>query len=53
MLASCLFFSELSNSVNYAAMKYNNLLGISDLNVDTLNNKKDNGNYFSDLCDSL
>ena len=34
-------------------MKYDNLLVIGDLNIDTLNKKKDNGNYFSDLCDSF
>ena len=33
-------------------MKYDNLLVIGHLNIDTLNKEKDNGNDFSDLCDS-
>ena len=32
-----IFFSELTNSPNRAAMKYDNLLVIGDLNIDTLN----------------
>ena len=32
-------------------MKYNNLLVIGDLSIDTLSKKKYNGKYFSDLCD--
>ena len=32
-----IFFSELTNSPNSAAMKYDNLLVIGDLNIDTLN----------------
>lgn len=32
-------------------MKCDNLLVIGDLNIDTLNKKTDNGNYFSDLYD--
>ena len=34
-------------------MKYDNILVIGNLNIDTLNKRKDNGNYFSDLCDSF
>ena len=34
-------------------MKQKKLLVIGDLNTDTLNKKKYNGNYFSDLCDSF
>ena len=34
-------------------MKYDNLLVIGDLNIDTLNKKKNHGNYFSDRCDSF
>ena len=41
-----IFFSELSNPLNRAAMKYDNLLVIGNLNIDTLNKKKDNRNYF-------
>ena len=37
-----IFFSELSNSLKRAATKYDNLLVIGDLNIDTLNKKKDN-----------
>ena len=48
-----IFFGDISNFLNRAAMKYDNLLVIGDLNIDTLNKKKDNGNYFSDLCDSF
>ena len=32
-------------------MKYDNLLVIGDLNVGTLNKKKDNENYSSYICD--
>ena len=47
-----MFFSELSNSLNRVAMKYDNLLVdlSGDLNINTLNKEKDNVNYFSDLC---
>ena len=49
-----IFFSELSNSLNHEALKYDdNLLVIGNLNIDTLIKKKDNGNYFSDPCDSF
>ena len=34
-------------------MKYGNLLVIGDLDIDTLNEKKDNRNYFFDLCNSF
>ena len=47
------FFNEFWNSLNPAAMKQKKLLVIGDLNTDTLNKKKYNGNYFSDLCDSF
>ena len=33
--------------------KYGNILIIGDLNIDTSNKKKDNGNYLSDLCDTF
>ena len=45
------FFSELSNTLRLATRKYENILIIGDLNIDTLNKKKDNVNYLSDLCD--
>ena len=32
-----IFFSELTNSLNRAAMKYDNLLVIGDINIHTLN----------------
>ena len=31
-------------------MKCDNLLLIRDLNIDSLNQKKNDGNYFSELC---
>ena len=43
--------SHLSNLLNCAAMKYDNLIVIGNLNIDILNNKSDNGNYFPDSCD--
>ena len=36
-----------------ASRKYENILIIGDLNIDTSNKKKDNGNYPSDLCDTF
>ena len=33
--------------------KYENILIIGDLNMDTSNKQKDNGNYLSDLCDTF
>ena len=48
-----IFFSELSSSLDRATatMKHDNLLVIVNLNIDTLNKKNNNGNYFSDICD--
>ena len=43
------FFSKF-NQIR-AAMKYDNLIVIGNLNIDILNNKNDNGNYFPDSCD--
>ena len=48
-----IFFSELSNILSLATRKYENILIIGDLNTDTLNKKKVNGNYLSDLCDTF
>ena len=42
------FFSEFSNTLSLATKKYENILIIDDLNIDTLYRKKDNGNYLSD-----
>ena len=44
-------FSELSKTLSLATRKYENILIIGDLNIDSSNKKKDNGNYLSDLCD--
>ena len=33
--------------------KYENILIIGDLSMDTSNKQKDNGNYLSDLCDTF
>ena len=48
-----IFFSELSNTLSLVTRKYGNILIIGDLNIDTSNKKKDNGNYLSDLCDTF
>ena len=48
-----IFSNELSNTLSHATRKYENILMIGDLNIDTSNRKKDNGNYLSDLCDTL
>ena len=37
-----IFFSELSNTLSLATRKYENILIIGDLNIDTSNKKKDN-----------
>ena len=36
-----------------ATRKYENILIIGDLNIDTSSKKKDNGNYLSNLCDTF
>ena len=46
-------FSELSKTLSLATRKYENILIIGDLNIDSSNKKKDNGNYLSDLCDTF
>ena len=48
-----IFFSELSNALSSATRKYENILIIGDLNIDTSNKKKDNGNYLFELCDTF
>ena len=40
-----IFISELSDTLSLATRKYEN--------IDTLNKKKDNGDYLSDLCDTF
>ena len=47
-----IFFSGLSNTLSLRTRKYENII-IDDLNIDTSVKKKDNGNYLSDLCDTL
>ena len=47
-----IFFSELSNTLSLATRKYENILIIGNLNIDTSNRKKDNGTYLSNLCDT-
>ena len=39
--------------MSLAPRKYENILIIGDLNIDTSNKKKDNGNDLSDLCDTF
>ena len=44
---------ELSNALSLVTRKYENILNICNLNIDTSNKKKDNGNYLSDLFDTF
>ena len=46
------FFSELSTSLNQATNKYDNIIVIGDLNIDTQKNEADT-NYLPDLCDTF
>ena len=48
-----IFFSELANTLSLATSKYENIIIIGDLNMDTSNKRKDHGNYQSNLCDSF
>ena len=48
-----IFFNELSNTLSLATRKFENNHIIGNLNTDTSNKKKDNGNYLSDLCDTF
>ena len=48
-----IFFNELSNTLSLATRKYENILIIGNLNIDTSNRKKDNGTDLSNLCDTF
>ena len=48
-----IFFSELSKTLSLATRNYGNIIIIGDLNTDNSSKKKDNGNYLSDLCETL
>ena len=47
------FFSELTTSLNQATNKYDNIIVMGDLNIDTLKNGADTNHYLSDLCDTF
>ena len=48
------FFNEISNILNQATNKYDNIVVMGDLNIDTLNSlTKDMNNYLSDICDTF
>ena len=48
------FFNEISNILNQATNKYDNIVVKGDLNIDTPNSlTKDMNNYLSDLCDTF
>ena len=46
-------FSELTNSLNQATNKYDNIIVMGDLNIDIQKNRTDTNHYLSDLCDSF
>ena len=47
------FFSELTTTLNQATNKYDNIIIMGDLNIDTLKKGVDINHYLSDLCDFL
>ena len=47
------FFSELTTSLNQATNKYDNIIVMGDLNIDTQKNGADTSHYLSDLCDTF
>ena len=44
---------QLSKTLSLSTRKYEIILIIGNLNIDTSNKKKDNGNYPSDLCNTF
>ena len=45
-----MFFHELDLSLNQCINKYDNILVVSDLNINISDKRKDNNNFLSDLC---
>ena len=52
IILKAFFFSKLSNTLSLATRKYENILIIGDLNIDTSSKKKHNGNHQSDSHDA-
>ena len=46
-------FSELITSLNQATKKYDNIIVMGDLDIDTLKNGADTNHYLSDLYDTF
>ena len=47
------FFNELSNTLNKAVNKYDDILVTDDLNIDFSNSNMDTNNYLSDFFDTF
>ena len=47
------FFNEVSNNLNKAVNKYDNILVTDDLNIDFFNIKMDANNYLCDFIDTF
>ena len=47
------FFEELTNTLNKATNKYDNIFVSGDFNIDMSNNAKDRNNYLSDFIDNF
>ena len=47
------FFNEVSNNLNKAVNKYDNILVTDDLNIDFFNIKMDANNYLCDFIDAF
>ena len=48
-----MFFSELATWLNKATNKYDNIIVMGDLNIDTQKNGADTNHYLSDLYDNF
>ena len=48
-----IFFEELTNTLNKATNKYDNIFVSGDFNIDMSNNVKDKNNYLSDFMDNF
>ena len=51
--AKKVFFSELTTSLNQATNKYDNIIVLRDLNMNTRKNRGDTNHYLPDLCDTF
>ena len=47
------FFNEVSNTLNKAVNKHDNILITGDLYIDLSNSKMDTNNYLSDVIDTF